>query len=764
MAQSKATKKFERNHLKDTIKKRKDSAKIKQRHAVNAKKKARRAADTRGGAEEEEAANSVRSRKQIKDAKDAADFENMNMDDFFQSGMDLDSTTDKTSKGRKRKRGDENGTTAGVPQSDSEGGSDSEDEQDLAGHKDQLKGLAEKDPDFYKYLEENDPELLDLEKADFDDLELSADEDEGESPSSGKKSKAEELVVDSGEVTKALLKKWEKSLVEQYSLRASREVVLAFRAAAHSADEEDKSFKYSVSSPEVYHELLVLALNRVPEVLQHHLPVKESASGKIRLSTESKKFSTLSPLIKSYLSSLVYLLGYLTDALTLRMTLSSIETLLPYTLSFKKLVRDLTKSVVNIWATSCFADSSRLAAFLVLRKLIVIGDPSIRENALKAIYQGFVKGARNTTVHTLSGINLMKNSAAELWGLDSGIGYTSGFNFIRQLAVHLRSTITNNSNDSYKLVYNWQYVHSLDFWSRVLSMHCDSLTEAKKGQTSPLRPLIYPVVQVTLGALRLIPTAAYFPLRFHLTRSLLRISSATGTYIPMAATMHEVLQSGEMRKPPKGSSLKALDFAVTIRAPKSYLGTRVYQDGIGEQVQELLSEFFVLWAKNVAFPELSLPVIILLKRWLKEIGPHSKHPNQNSKVSGMIGLLVQKLDANCKWVEERRAKVEFAPNNRSGVEGFSREVEWDKTPLGAFVKGQRRVRDERAKVMEEARKEEEKSRMDERNGGNEKVVNGGKKGRKAKGVRDEGETDEEDASDDALEEDDEDEEMDDDSE
>ncbi|KAF2219451.1 Noc2p family-domain-containing protein [Elsinoe ampelina] len=745
MAQSKATKKFERNHLKDTIKKRKDSAKIKQRHAVNAKKKARRAADTRGGAEEEESANGARSRKQIKDAKDAADFENMNMDDFFQSGLELESTTDKSSKGKKRKRGDENGTTVVTPQSDSEAGSDSEDEQDLEGHKDQLKGLAEKDPDFYKYLEENDPELLDLEQADFNDLELSADEEEDES-TSRKKPKGEELVVDSGEVSKALLKKWEKSLVEQHSLRASREVVLAFRAAAHSADEEDKSFKYSVSSPEVYHELLVLALSRVPEVLQHHLPVKESASGKIRLSTESKKFSTLSPLIKSYLSSLVYLLGYLTDALTLRLTLTSIETLLPYTLSFKKLVRDLTKSVVNIWATSSFADSSRLAAFLVLRKLIVIGDPSIRENVLKAIYQGFVKGARNTTVHTLSGINLMKNSAAELWGLDSGIGYTSGFNFIRQLAVHLRSTITNNSNDSYKLVYNWQYVHSLDFWSRVLSMHCDSLTEAKKGQTSPLRPLIYPVVQVTLGALRLIPTAAYFPLRFHLTRSLLRISSATGTYIPMAATMHEVLQSGEMRKPPKGSSLKALDFAVTIRAAKSYLGTRVYQDGIGEQVQELLGEFFVLWAKNVAFPELSLPVIILLKRWLKEIGPHSKHPNQNSKVSGMIGLLVQKLDANCKWVEEKRAKVEFAPNNRSGVEGFLREVEWDKTPLGAFVKGQRRVRDERAKVMEQARKEEEKSRMEERNGGNEK---GG---------------DEEDASDDALEEDDEDKTMDDDSE
>ncbi|PNS21636.1 hypothetical protein CAC42_995 [Sphaceloma murrayae] len=717
MAQKKATRKFEQRHLKDTLKRRKDGAKVKQRHALNAKKKARKA--EMNPVVDENAQAGAKSRKEIKDQSDAKDFESMNVDDFFQGGLDIDELAPKGSKGKKRKRGDVNGDSAALSEGSSDSGS--EDGQDLEGHKQQLSNLAEKDPDFYKYLEENDPDLLDLEKADFDDLELSDGESEEKSKPKKAKLADDDTTEDENEVTKVLLKKWEKSLVEQHSLRASREVVLAFRAAAHSADEEDKTFKYNVSSPEVYHELLVLALNRVPDVLQHHLPVKESASGKLRLATESKKFGTLSPLIKSYLSTLVYLLSYLTDPLTLRMTLASVETLLPYTLSFKKLVRDLAKTVVNVWSTSSYADSSRLAAFLVLRKLIVVGDPSIRESVLKSVYQGFVKGSRNTTIHTLAGINLMKNSAAELWGLDSGIGYTSGFGFIRQLAVHLRSTITKNSNDSYKLVYNWQYIHSLDFWSRVLSSHCDSLTEAKQGQASPLRPLVYPVVQVTLGALRLIPTAAYFPLRFHLTRALLRLSSSTGTYIPLAATLHEVLQSAEMRKPPKGSSLKALDFSVTIRAPKSYLGTRIYQDGIGEQVQELLGEFFVLWTKSIAFPELALPVVILLKRWLKEVGPHSKHPNQNSKVSGMMGLVVQKLEGNIKWIEERRAKVDFAPNNRAGVESFLRDVEWNKTPLGAFVGGQRKVREERGKMLEEARREEERVRS------SEKGARGGKK-------------------------------------
>jgi nucleolar complex protein 2 len=343
----------------------------------------------------------------------------------------------------------------------------------------------------------------------------------------------------------------------------------------------------------------------------------------------------------------------------------------------------------------------------------MIGDPGIKEAVLKATYQGLVKGARSTTIHTIQGVNLMKNTAAELWGLDPNIGYTTGFTFIRQLAIHLRSSITNKSKESYKTVYNWQYVHSLDFWSRVVSAHCESLREAESGKESPLRPLIYPVVQVTLGALRLIPTAQYYPLRFQLIRSLLRISLATSTYIPLAPALYEVLNSAEMKKPPKPSTLKALDFTTSIRAAKSYLRTRVYQDGVGEQVAELLSEFFVLWAKSIAFPELALPVLAMLKRWVKEASKKDSG-NKNGKVNSAIALLVQKLEANSRWVEEKRTKVDFAPNNRAGVEGFLKDVEWEKSPLGAFVVGQRKAWEQKAKLVEEGRKAEEQKREEER--------------------------------------------------
>jgi nucleolar complex protein 2 len=168
-----------------------------------------------------------------------------------------------------------------------------------------------------------------------------------------------------------------------------------------------------------------------------------------------------------------------------------------------------------------------------------------------------------------------------------------------------------------------------------------------------------------------------------------------------------------MKKPPKSSTLKPLDFAVAYKAPKSYLRTRVYQDGVGEQVVELLSEFFVLWSRSIAFPEFALPVVISLKRWLKESRKPGKG-NKNGKMASSLVLLVQKLEANAKFVEEKRAKVDFAPKDRSQVDGFLKDLEWERTPVGAFVVSQRKLRAERQKLVEQSRKEEAKKRQEEK--------------------------------------------------
>ncbi|KAK0734314.1 Noc2p family-domain-containing protein, partial [Lasiosphaeria miniovina] len=739
---AKATKKFEKRHLKGVLERRKDVAKIKQRHQIKAVKQAKRGKDAEffksGGVDAD--GNPIPAVKKKPGAKAVE----MSVDDFFQGGFEILDNKDlppKTAKStaataaekklgkRKRSQGEDrkpqnSGSGSGsseagdMDDSDSDAaGADDLSDADLGMSKGAMAALAEKDPEFYKFLQENDPEALEFdENADFSEIdELSASDEDDEQPKKKQKKEKKKAADDEGddrELTQATVAKWKESLLKTNSLRAARQVVIAFRCAAHLNEEEDENKqRYTITNPDVFHDILLVALKQIPVALHHHLPVKESASGKAYVHTDTKKFKTLSMLVKNYASSIIHLLSTLSDDGTLKLTLSALEPLLPYLLSFRKLLKVLIKTVVAFWSQSASTESVRVTAFLVMRRLVVIGDKGVRESVLKATYQGLVQGSRLTNANTIQGINLMKNSAAELWGIDQGLGYTTAFSFIRQLAIHLRNSIVNNKNDSYRAVYNWQYVHSLDFWSCVLSEHCSPLREAETGKETLLKPLIYPLVQVTLGAMRLIPTAVYFPLRFQLMRSLLRLSRATETYIPLASVLLEVLSSAEMKKVAKSSTLKPLDFSIAYKAPKSYLRTRVYQDGVGDQVVELFSEYFVLWARNIAFPEFALPVIIALKRWLKESRKNSG--NKNGKLTSSLVLLVQKLEANAKFIEDKRARVDFAPTDRTQVDAFLKDFDWEKTPVGAFVVSQRILKAEKQKMMEQARKEDERKRKED---------------------------------------------------
>lgn len=751
---AKATKKFEKNHLKGTLDKRKAQVKIKQRVIAKQKKQSKRSQDDEFYKGAKGAAPGADGKTGPVKKRADANVSEMSVDDFFSGGFQIindKAAKDKNAKdtaqlGKRKRNGAKKDDDSEGDEDDSASeaepvlGSDSEDEDeidvdDVGMTKEAMDALAEKDPEFYKFLKENDPGALDFDEdadmAEIDDLsagsdsEGSDDDGEGRPKKKQKKQKAKKVAeVRDNELTRPMVAKWEASMAESFSLRAARQTVLAFRCAAHlnedADDESSLSQRFAIKSPDVFHDILVVALKHIPLVLQHHVPVKESSTHRVYVQTDSKKFKTLSILVRSFASSVLHLLTTLSDDGTMKLTLSALTPLLPYLLSFRKVLKQLVKSVVNFWAQPASSETTRITAFLVLRRLVVIGDKGVREAVLKAVYQGLVQGSRSTNANTIAGINLMKNSAAELWGLDAAIGYTTAFTSIRQLAIHLRNSIVHNQNNAFRNVYNWQYVHSLDFWSCVLAEHCTQESPTSEQDKAQLKLLVYPLVQVTLGAMRLIPTAAYFPLRFQLFRSLLRVSRATGTYIPLAPLLIEVLNSADMKKPGKANvsaaADKQLDFSVAYKAPKSMLHTGVYQTAVGEQVVELLSEYFALWSTSIAFPEFALPVIIMLKRWIKDArkrgGRNGK--NINSKVVGGLVLVVQKLEANATFIEQKRSQVTFAPRDRTQVDAFLKDYDWQKTPVGAFVVAQRKASAERQRALEETRKAEDAKRQEEK--------------------------------------------------
>lgn len=80
-----------------------------------------------------------------------------------------------------------------------------------------------------------------------------------------------------------------------------------------------------------------------------------------------------------------------------------------------------------------------------------------------------------------------------------------------------------------------------------------------------LHPLAYPLTQVLSGVARLVPTARYFPLRLRCVRMLNRIAASTGTFIPVAMLLLDMLDMKELNRPPTGGAGKAIDLRTVLK-------------------------------------------------------------------------------------------------------------------------------------------------------------------------------------------------------
>lgn len=655
---SKATKKFQNKHLKKTLDKRRVDQAAKAKFV-----KGRRPAGVDKEEKEEKAAPSF--------------FEDMSVGDFMKGGFEVPG---KKGKAEEEEEEDEE-IEEDVEEDDEDAEEEVEDDDEIEDSENENEVFSDEeapemeDPEFLKYL--NDEEAVDEEPVDAEDKE---------------------------EVTLAMVKKWASSMEKKQSVDAAKNALRAAKAALASQEDDNatSSFKYVVNDLKVVSKLFDTVNKLVPIVLAKQLPLKQSKKGTSVVDEESASNNkSATALIKSFGDVLQQSLSTTTGAEETIRSIAALKKVMPYMLSHRKLTKNLVAAVAYVWGTNP-AISAREAAFALL--ITESKEHSgTYEAILKAAYAQFVNSCKNTSFHTMGTINFMKNTAAMLYAVNEQQAYPIAFDAIRQLAIHLRSSLTNKtaSKYAYKAVYNWQYVHSLDYWSRVVSDTCDAENEATKGSQSPLRPLLYPLVQVTLGTIRLIPSVQFFPLRFYLIRSLLRISQRTGVYIPLLPLLTELLNSSVMTKPPKPSSLKPLDFDYAIRANKAYIGSRVYQEGVCDQIVELTSEFFVLYCKSVAFPELAIPAVITLKRFTKR--------SNISKFNRQLVTLLDKIDANAKFIEQKRANIDFGPTNRDQVNNFLKDLDWQKTPLGSYVVVQRQVRAEKLAILRES---QEQDKMD----------------------------------------------------
>ncbi|KAG8879387.1 Nucleolar Complex 2 protein [Tulasnella sp. 331] len=511
----------------------------------------------------------------------------MTVDDFLQGDfMDDEEAQDAASSGSgDDDEEDDSASFASVDEFEDEGKK----------HVTELSELAKKDPEFYKYLQENDQDLLQFATAQDADDELD-DQEEGSS---------------SRVLKEETVKQWQAAILQKQSLRALRNLLLAFRSAANNNEEDKARDAWVIDNPSTFNKVVITALKFTPIALKHHLPYRELPDGRYKAPTSNPKQAALVKLVASFFSSIVRFSSQITDSDMNVLVINESAKLLPYVTTNRRSLKAYLKMCLELWCSA--HDRVRIAAYLALRRMGMCADASLLDMALKATYLILVRSAKDSSDRTLPSLNLMKNTASELYSINPVASYQHGFGYIRQLAIHLRNSM-----------------------------------KVKSQTYIPLAPFILPILTTTLAP------------------------SSQST----------------------GSTLKPLDAAAHIRVPNNYLKTRVLNENILEEATFLLGEWCESVQGSIAFPELMIPVTSILRRALKK--------GKASKGVMNVKVLVERIEDGCKWSETQRGQVRFAPGDARQVQSWEDSVNVAETPIGKWVKVQRKARAHKAEMKAKA--------------------------------------------------------------
>ena len=264
-------------------------------------------------------------------------------------------------------------------------------------HKDELVGLADKDPEFFKFLQENDAGLLDFDD-DLSDDEINSDYDElhdgiedekdsdgdNDNDNDNDNDKEDDMcemgeAYDDGsdnsvsdthnenvrrkaalEVSLSLLNSLLKKTLEG-SFSALKKILSILRAACAPAnDSRSKGGRstvnaFSVTSPEVYEKVMTTVIESVHVALYKHLGLNKSPNQNSLLNIErNAKWKKLQLYVLSFFKSILHTLAGLVDStqqdqVTVYL-ISSLEHYIPLLAPLPRLAKGVIKVLLAVWA------------------------------------------------------------------------------------------------------------------------------------------------------------------------------------------------------------------------------------------------------------------------------------------------------------------------------------------------------------------------------------------------------------------------------
>ena len=321
-------------------------------------------------------------------------------------------------------------------------------------------------------------------------------------------------------------------------------------------------------------------------------------------------------------------------------------------------------------------------------------DSELFETSLKKMYNEFTKESKlgGGGFQVLDGLRVSQNCFVELLNIDRNIGYQVGFQYIRQLCLHLRNIRNNLTKDALKNIYSWQMFNAMKLW--VLA-----LTDAK---TSDLVLLVHPLVQLIVGVIRLTANIKYFPFHLKAFELLTLINEKTGQFVPaMQYVIHPFDASNYnfFNGKPRPLQDKSIpDTIVSLKFAKKHVDTSEAKDRIVKEALESLTLYLAVNSSQLSFPEMFVPVSVLLRKFRKN--------SKNSKYRSMIGTFLELVKRNEDMVAQSRAKIrEKSLKDPANLhKQFSDLIKHEDTPLA-----------KEARKIEVRRAEEIRQRLDKFN-------------------------------------------------
>ncbi|GIX87064.1 nucleolar complex protein 2 homolog [Caerostris extrusa] len=519
---------------------------------------------------------------------------------------------------------------------------------DSATHAAAMKRLKFKDPDFYQFLQENEKDLLNFNE---DAEELSADEEEEE-----KVEKEEEKTEKISPQKLAYIK---QQIREAPTLKLIKSLTSAFKSVVNQA--EGSSKKVDMSNSEFFNDVIKLCLVDLVPAFHKVLHISADESKKKLDPTKSKMWIKVKMTVKSYLIDMLKMISSIKESSMLVLLLKHIVHLVPFYSAFIKLLRNLLKKMVSLWSSE--EETVRVLSLIVIVRSTKLLSKEYLGQVLKEMYFAYIKNTKFTSATTWPLINFMKRSLSEIYALNPEMAYEHGFIYIRQMSIHLRNAITTKKKEAFQTVYNWQYTHCILLWSHLLCRLADH---------EPIKTLFYPLVQTTIGALNLIPTAKYVPLRFHLVKALMYISKSTEIFIPVLPFILDVLKIVDYNRK-SNFSVKPVEFSCALKVTKSQLLEAGFKDSCIAEVCSLLVEYLQSYSNTIGFPELALPAVLQIKSFMKQC--------KIAKYNQQLKTVLSKINENSLLISEKRRLVTFSITDNDQVKKWEEDILSAGTPL-----------------------------------------------------------------------------------